>query len=455
MPNQVTALVLRRTSWQLVAMGNERAERVDSGEWNVAETIEVAEAIAGALASHDVPSTDIALLLDSNLALAARFSIESPRQLRRPDAMLFELEEWLPVAAEDLSATYVRDGLNVLAVAAARPDIQQLAEALEDQGVDIDLVTPLVTLAVASHIEQDRRNEPYAVLWLRQDGSGDLVQISSARLASWQFLPNAQRNLVREWQYESLRGAAEIPIHIYHSGKLPSALLNELTHVDMVETTVCDGDPLVEPALEALQAIRSGIQEPVAALPQITATSRFQQPLAKEVRLVLGTLVLLLGSLAFVNWRAAQQSTSSSQQAQIAAEDVFREVLPGARLRTGVRSRLESELAKLAGVRGSASESELAGSALPLLYDLLVSLPEEMRFRLLEIRVEEDELHVTGEVRSFADADRIAGALRGRGLQVTPPTTQRLPTEGVSFRLVAEKELSDSTANGEKHASGS
>ena len=66
-----------------------------------------------------------------------------------------------------------------------------------------------------------------------------------------------------------------------------------------------------------------------------------------------------------------------------------------------------------------------------------------MRFRLPEIRIEQDRVTLGGEVRSNADADKIATALRTHGFTVNPPRTQRLADKGFGVRLQARVEGKD------------
>ncbi len=76
-----------------------------------------------------------------------------------------------------------------------------------------------------------------------------------------------------------------------------------------------------------------------------------------------------------------------------------------------------------------------------VLENVLQHLPSELRFRLPEIRIEQNRLTLGGEVRSNADADQIAAALRSHGFTVDPPRTQRLADKGFGVRLQAEVEI--------------
>jgi hypothetical protein len=56
---------------------------------------------------------------------------------------------------------------------------------------------------------------------------------------------------------------------------------------------------------------------------------------------------------------------------------------------------------------------------------------------LLEVRIENGQLYLVGQVRGHGDADRIAEGLRAAGLEVASPNSHRLEKEGVEFRISA------------------
>src|SRR5205085_407177 len=123
------------------------------------------------------------------------------------------------------------------------------------------------------------------------------------------------------------------------------------------------------------------------------------------------------------------------------------QLFPDGPVPIGIRSRLESEHAKLIGMRGETVEISESLSAVRLFERLLRSLPTDMRYRILEVRVEQGRLYVVGQVRAHADADRIAEEMRKVNLVVENPSTHRLPQQGVEFRISAHFPVTTSASN--------
>jgi hypothetical protein len=128
-----------------------------------------------------------------------------------------------------------------------------------------------------------------------------------------------------------------------------------------------------------------------------------------------------------------------------------------------VRSRLDSEVRALRGLAGgdpSARPPDAPG--LVALRDLLAGLPADVRFRVLEARLDGAKFTLEGQANTHGDADAIATALRqggpdgnGRRFVVDPPRTEQLPAAGdgggpqaVSFTITGSFAPTAGTAPG-------
>jgi hypothetical protein len=145
-------------------------------------------------------------------------------------------------------------------------------------------------------------------------------------------------------------------------------------------------------------------------------------------------VVLLVSTTSVLLYRgcAAGRDAALLTAGQV---EVFREIFPNTKVPVGIKSRLESELAKLKGLQGDDSSLPAAVSAVTMLHEMLAALPTDRRFQLLEIRIEEGRLYLDGEVIAHGDAEAIAQRLRAGGFEVAPPRTQRLDEKRVSLRI--------------------
>lgn len=459
MAHSTVALFLGSTTWRLCRDGDEVAQ-LATGDWHADEAASAAEVIAEAILECEPRvQRSLEILLDASLCLPAPLEFTSPKQLRNREMMLYELEEWLPVAAEDVVADFARQGRSALAVAARTDSISDLVEKLSVRAVSIRFVAPAVLVAVQAHLAQSTKHPIAGALWVSEEGAGDLLILEGGRPKDWVHFPDVFGELQAELAFRTLKEGKDFPITAYVATEQQKTSLNLLRSVTFTETVVSGPMPLEKQALAALEPLRAGRAEPLLQLTSGWSQNRvILRPLRRDWAVLQLTGILLLGSLVWFNARQAIAVRDATAQLQASQEDVFREVFPDARLPRGIRTRLESELKKLSGARGGENERLGEQSSLPILHQLLSALPREMRFRLLEIRVGPQRIDLTGEVREYTDADKLANSLRAQGLLVKPPTSQRLPEQGVSFRLVADAKpaehgVDDKIKKGERDAS--
>jgi len=148
-------------------------------------------------------------------------------------------------------------------------------------------------------------------------------------------------------------------------------------------------------------------------------------------------LVLLAALAAAFAWRAVHYADRAdhARREQAAA---YRDAFPNRPVPVAVKSRLKSELARLAGLSGASASLPLPASALDSLRQVVAGLPPGVRLRILELRVDPSSLYIDGQVRGHTDAESINRGLIGAGFLVDPPRTESLPTGGVAFTLAGK-----------------
>lgn len=416
------------------------------GPWTLSEADEAADQMSELVANVEPKTRRAALLLDSSLCLAASFQMDSIKQARKREALLYKLEEEIPFAAEDVIADFVRQGTRVFAVAVARRQIVPLLDAMSEKGQQIELIAPIASLAWMQHLSGRNHFAQEAVAWFNKSDKGELTIFESGQPVFWASLPSANGSLSQQVAYNRLRSSENLSLVVYCPNVDSEPKFEYPLAGTKLELRQCDNErePLNSSAIEALAGVRSGHCAPLIDLSRgLAGIAAGRSPLAGDYGILQVAVMFMLVALLFSNFLLSRKYNGEVDRLIVAQEDLFCTVFPEARLPRGVMSSLQGEHTKLSGARGETDHVVRDESVLPIVHSLLKALPDGMRFRLVDIKVEARELDLSGEVRDFGDADKIAASLRGVGFEVKPPTTRRLPEASVGFRLQATFPPSD------------
>jgi hypothetical protein len=121
-------------------------------------------------------------------------------------------------------------------------------------------------------------------------------------------------------------------------------------------------------------------------------------------------------------WRAERMRGAAAKLNQQQME-LVRSALPGQKLTSAVLARLKSEHAKLSGSRATNNAVRLPTSVLPVMRQVIDSLPADVSILVHELRLEGDEIYVDVELAAFQEAGLLAQALQASGLSMSPPST--------------------------------
>lgn len=380
----------------------------------------------------------IVVALESDLCLPFAFQTASRRQARSRDLVAYQIEEPLPIAAEEIVADYVAEGVRVFGVGADRRMIEGFLGELRGAGLDVRCVVPGALLA-ASQLAHEHK-EIQRSWWVRPDGI-EQVAFNGSGPSHWRALPREAEPLRAVVTTQGLAGEAFEAQAVIASGAADRPLGADTAELIQIE----DDDPCLAFATRAAQRlVRGETTAPidlVRGLPLGSTASR--DPMRWDRLAVAAGLLLVV--LVAAAWRGAVAVAAERELQQLAdAEvEVFVAALPDARVPRGVRTRLESELRSLAGTRADLSDLPEHANAALRLESVLGELPSDLRFRVLEIRIESGRLFLLGEARDYSDVDRIATSLRRSGLVVSPPSSRQLADKGVEFRLAAEEPVAE------------
>lgn len=391
----------------------------------------VANLLAESLRNHGYRGEGLVLALPSAWCLCATLSLAPlPRKPTR-EAMLYGLEEKLPLAAEEVVADFIPQGQQALGVAVAVQRLEPLVQALEQRGVAVQVICPASLLSIAA---LSSSLAPYDLLIWEDGGRRELFYLANGSLQGWWLLSQEPQDLLL--QLRILGVALGKPLRVGAAG-LDDPTRSLLAGAEEVGTLGDVDASLAEAAARAAPALLDGSKRPLVNLRRdaLAIRDRWRQ-IRSPLNCALTALILLLACCIGVLWWRAQGYGRVIQRVEDQQRGLFQQAFPGQSLPVNIKSRLSSEERRLAAINPDAGADVAQASALGVLQDLLEALPRDMRYRILEIRCTCEKLYLEGQVRSHGDADALAAALRKQaGFQIESPRTEQLPAQGVGLTL--------------------
>lgn len=428
------------------------------------------DVLAAALRVAGYAGRAVLLALPSGACLCATVSTAGLPARNRGQAMLYRLEERLPLSAEDVVADFIPAGpAGALGVCVQRRPFHTLLDTLRGGGVNVVAACPRSLLALQLFSEmstaKDAADAPADVemiLWADGPHVEAFVVGPDRQPRGWAVLPHDPNDVALHVGMQSLAGGNvgdenARPQRILACGVDPE-VLDRLRHSfsgSVVEIPVVDTHALAARAARAVLARQ--------LLPRVDfvqanaaggAASRraFAQARGPLAWLATSAAVMALALLVALFWRGARyQRLAAAYEAR--QQEVFRRAFPGQPLPRDVRSRLASEEQRLrtGGATGASDAPDgargrptPAADGLLVLRDIIAGLPTDLRFVVTELRLDAAAGRFTllGEARSHGDAQAIADALRGGGygrFAVEPPRTElRAGGDAIGFTITGD-----------------
>lgn len=412
--------------------------RTDPREFDSANLKETASGIQEQLQEWNAKKIPLVLAVGGKDCVAVPFVLPSARQARQRQALGYVLEASLPWAAEECVADYDFQGGRALGYALPVEPLKCLLDDLEEKGIRVVSVTPLARLALQSYL---KKSSPPKGKWCTVWGSSesiDLWLLEHRTPLLWRHLPADLESVQREIRQLQLQEQGGTPGTLIG---LPPDWGDQLgfssIHIQAAESETAQ--TLLESVSQILPKIAAGAEAPAIEFRRdVLSSGGRNQALGTSLRILQVSLLLLFLGIGGSLYRYGEEFNRRRLLAADQQQSLFRQLFPEVPVPVGVRSRLESERAKLAGLSGETDDLPQQISALKLIEKFLKSLPSGLRYRILEIRIEQGKLYLVGQVRDHADADKVAEGLKKSGLNSEAPSTHRLPQQGVEFRISAE-----------------
>jgi hypothetical protein len=393
-----------------------------------------AAAIAGALRQVGYDGQSIMLAIPSAWSLCAPIETAGLPARNRQLALAYRLEDQLPIAAEELIVDFLPfepADPQTLGISAQKSQLLPVVESLESSGVAVGSICPLALLAAEQLLSQGLPEviSADAAAWPSdQPGVLELFILQNARVVKWHSLPDEPGDLLLHLAIE-FRGDQNGIRKFLGVNLRPEIFAALSTHASLIVTASESPDPL-HAAASMAGSILAGRAVPWIELRR--GDLAVKDPL-RQVRtpltwaaaaLVICTLAVCGGML----WRANRFDQLAARDAD-RQQAIFRQVFQNDPLPVDVRSRLAAEERGLHGLTGDTSSPAAAENGLVILRDLILHLPaaDELRYRVLELRLDLQHFAIEGQAAGHGDADRIVAALRrGGAFTVEPPRTEQL-----------------------------
>jgi hypothetical protein len=382
----------------------------------------------------------LVVAMPSAKCLSAVVSTDDLERGNRRRALGYRLEEHLPVAAEQAVADYCECRSDALGVCIEFEPLKPAIDMLEDRSFAVRHIVPLAMLIGAEVVTRHRDLDAILILNEDDQGSVDLIELDADKPTRWHWLVDSGDEL--RVQIETLATQSDGPPKVGVVGE--GAAKQKIADDERFQCVVIE-DPPGDIAMQQVQRLVDGKASPWFDLRHgaLARPDQFELYRGVVLTLVVALVLFLAAVIGVTQYRGNQYADiATAKQAEEVA--LFKQALPDQRVPVNIKSRLQSEARKLAGLSGRGADGmDLSSlretSAVVHLHALLASLPRDLRFRILDLSLQPDQMRVTGEARSHGDAEKIVGALRDTGrYEVDPPRTQALRDEdGVSFSFSA------------------
>ncbi len=400
-----------------------------------------AEAIREALASLAYDGSGLGLGLPSSQVLAAQVLCDNlPRQGRHA-ALLYRLEEHLPIDAEKLTADFLpAAGGRALGVAVETAPVRGLLDRLAQVGVETEVICPTAFLALWQIARQADTRADYVLLGFADHV--DVFRMADSQPVAWYVAPPDAAEVARAVQVDLLTHPADADAGTgLVAGPLEAGFLDAVGAATGVACRQVAESSCVTPAAQATPAALNGegagwVNLCRDGLATANRLRRLRRPIGAAVALA---LVLLAVVSAGAWWRGRLYRAESDRLVE-AQQAIFSRLYPNTSVPIGVRRWLASEASRLAGLSGAGETLPKTPAALDALRHVAQGLPTDLRFRLVDLRIEPAEIFLEGQARSHADAEAVARGIAKAGpFTMEPPRTESLVKGGVAFTLAGKQ----------------
>jgi type II secretory pathway component PulL len=402
-------------TWQIATVTGGHAAFADmlppEGETSAQD---VARRLAEELRRLGYTGQGVQLALDSADCLAASIDTAGlPRGDRK--AMLYRLEEKLPVAAEAVVADFAQRGSHALGVCVREDAAAPLLHSLESFGVAVQSISPAALLA-AQRLAED--GGPQVLLIGEPDGQNvNVISLRDGVPTGWSLIPARAEDLALHLDVLAMEaGEEDVPVRAcgVDAAALGGVAAQAIPAPPRQVAAIAGAAALEGRAVPWIELRRGALG--------ISDSLRLHR---KPLDAVLAAAAILLVCLAGAFLYRGQRYHGAAAAADGEMADKFQAAFPGWSRPGNIRTVVESEHRKLASQGPAALPAESSESALQTLHAAMTKLPADVKFKMERMAFFDNSFELAGHVRSFADVDTLASATRQTGYDVQPPEAHR------------------------------
>lgn len=404
-------------SWRVARVGGSGIT-VEAIDTSAADLSEAAAATAEKLSAMDYDGRGVCLALCAEMVLADRIDAGRVAGKSRRQAMCYRFEDRLPVDIERLTVDFIPlHGGRALAVGVEKDRVAPIVAALADRDVPVAGIFPADLLALRGVL--DKTPDPGQYVILAGEDEANIFAVEHGRPARWHRTANDPTRILRRLEADRLEYGGQGDIRVTLVGEHPGDIGEGLS-VTLHETA-----PLHLAAATGAEAI----DDPERGWVDLGDAGLASHDPLRRVRLPLNILIVLVvalpGLLAGMFYLRALKYDNEADRLAREQITVFRDLYPDRGRPGSIRRFLRSEWLGRAAVAGNQSGRPRRGDALVTMRECIAGLPDDLSVRVNAMRVERDAVIVRGEVKSYADVDRLRGALENSGFAARDRGTEK------------------------------